>query len=64
MLRQYTLRLPFAWLTLRLEAPATARHRSIFAVRHPPIETSLAVLRRSLNHRLLLDIGLDRSRSD
>ena len=64
MLRQFTLRLPFAWLTVRLEAPAMARHRSIFPVRHPPIDTSLPVLRESLSPRLLADIGLDRSRSD
>ncbi len=64
MLRQYTLRLPFAWLTLRLEAPAMARHRSIFPVFHPPIDTSMPLLRQGLPHRLLVDMGLDRSRMD
>ena len=64
MFRQYTLRLPFAWLTLRLEAPSMARHRSVFPVRHPPIDTTELDLRQGLAKRLLEDMGLDRSRSD
>ncbi len=63
-MKQITLRLPFAWLTVRLEAPSAARYRSVFPVRHPPIETSVPALRLQLNDRLFRDIGLDQSRSD
>jgi len=64
MSRQITLRLPFAWLTVRLEAPSGARHRSIFPVRHPPIDTTIESLRGRFDERQLQDIGIDRSRSD